>query len=276
MIDATGRDIDHIRISLTNRCNLDCFYCHKEGNLSDEEMDTSYVKNLLGNARSLGISEVKFTGGEPLLREDICEIIEKAVSLGFSYIGLTTNGTLLEEKAHLLREAGLKRVNIGCDSIGDALPKNAGRLKKGILSARQEGMSVKLNMVILKGINDSQVEEMLGFCRKNKVNLQLIELMPDKDTEHLYMPLDEIEHTISMQADITITRKMQNRKRYFLDGIFIETVRPGTDFCRHCTKIRISCDGKIKECLRKQTFLDYKDKVSLKEAIEGRVAYGYG
>ena len=190
LMDALGRGVDHLRISLTDKCNLDCFYCHKEGGESGgEEMRTEHVFNILDEAKNAGITTIKFTGGEPLLRADLFDIIKHAKSLGFEDVGLTTNGTLLENYAKGLKEAGLERINIGCDSLTGILPKNMLRLKKGIDAAIKAGLDVKLNMVVLSGINDHNIQDLLDFCREKKINLQLIELIevePDAYKKYFY------------------------------------------------------------------------------------------
>jgi cyclic pyranopterin phosphate synthase len=278
MIDAAGRTIDHLRISVTNRCNLDCFYCHKEGNgNSIKEMTTEQIGFILQEARKTGIETIKFTGGEPLLRDDIVQIVRLANTLGFSDISLTSNGTLLDRYAEKLKLVGLERVNIGCDSLTGVLPKNTGRLKNGIIAAKKAGLDVKLNMVALKGINEMQIPDMLEFCTNNSVNLQLIELIEcGNDYERYFYPLDSWEKLLAAKASKIITRDMQRRKRYTIGDIFVETVRPRKEFCEKCNKIRITADGRIRQCLMKNTgIIDFKNRQSIEIACRMRDGYGY-
>ncbi len=277
MIDLTGRKIDHLRISLTNRCNLDCFYCHREGNGdSAGEMDTAKVKRVLDEARASGIRTIKFTGGEPLLRSDLFEIIGHSRSLGFSDISLTTNGTLLDEYSVSLKAAGLERVNIGCDSLTGVLPKNLERLTSGILSAKDAGLGVKLNMVVLKGINENEVMSMLGFCMGSSVNLQLIELVECDSYDKYFFSLEGIEKLLSARADEIMTRDMQRRKRFVIGDVFVETVRPSREFCEKCNKIRMTADGRIRQCLMKDTgIIDFTGRDSIEITARTRDGYGY-
>ncbi len=279
MMDAAGRKVDHLRISLTSRCNLDCFYCHKEGNQDiGDEMSFQQVCYTLREAEKAGIRSIKFTGGEPLLRSDIIDIIGYACSLGFEDIGLTTNGTLLDRYADVLYDAGLRRVNIGCDSLAGILPKNTEKLEKGIIAAKSTGLGVKLNMVVLNGINDKQVDGMIGFCTTHSINLQLIELIEcENGYERYFYSLEDWENMLSKRADKVVVRDMQRRKRFFLGDIFIETVRPRKEFCKGCNKIRITADGRIRPCLMKSTgIIDFDGRHSLEAVCRMRDKYGYG
>jgi GTP 3',8-cyclase len=277
--DKLGRRINHLRLSVTDRCNLSCFYCHHEGNsLPKNEMETEQVKNILSEARSAGILTVKFTGGEPLLRKDIVELIRAASLAGFEDIALTTNGTLLHQMADDLRKAGLARVNIGCDSITEKMPKNISSIKKAISASKKAGISVKLNVVMLKGINDDEIQRMIDFCIAEKINLQLIELVDTNNPSYYthFLSLEEWEKKLEHMSDMIIMREMQGRKRYFLEGIFVELVRPDKEFCVGCNKIRITADGKIRPCLIKDDGItDFLDRASIEEAGRKRDFYGY-
>lgn len=271
MIDQLGRKIDHLRLSVTARCNLDCFYCHGEGNVSMEEMSFCEIKKILQDAAESGITTIKVTGGEPLLREDISEIVGEIKRLGM-VPALTTNGTLLEEHVPSLKEAGLTKINIGCDSLTGILPKNIERMKKGILAAKDVGLDVKINMVAIKGINIDQIEEMLEFCKANSVNLQLIELI--NNAEHFYS-LSDIENRLKKDSESVEIREMQNRKRFHMGRIFVETVRPDRDFCRACNKLRVRADGRLMPCLMKDAAIDFKGSGSIENACNARDGYGY-
>jgi GTP 3',8-cyclase len=279
MIDAIGRTIDHLRISLTNRCNLDCFYCHKEGNaITDIEMDTAQVLHVLAEAKRSGITTIKFTGGEPLLRTDISTLLVESYRLGFSDVGLTTNGTLLAAHIERLRRSGLSRVNIGCDSLTGILPKNIRTVYSGILAAKKADMDVKLNMVVLKGINHGQIQDMIDFCTHHHVNLQLIELIDcgTADYETYYYPLTGVKQHLMREADRFTFRDLQRRIRFTIGDIFVELVQPRKEFCAACSKIRITADGKVRPCLMKQTeLIDFQDRHSLEVACRVRDSYGY-
>jgi len=269
MKDALGRDINHLRISLTDQCNLRCFYCHREGNTDCKEMSTEEVFDVLKKAKKAGIRTIKYTGGEPLLRNDIIQIVNKTKNMGFD-VSMTTNGTMLSIYAKKI--AGM-RVNIGCDTLTESLPKNIELLKKGLNASKKHNLKVKLNMVVLKGINDHEIQDMLEFCITNQVNLQLIELIDIGNNIYnkYFQSLDDTENELERLSDKISIRKMQNRKRYHVGSIFVELVRPNKKFCTKCNKLRITSSGKIKPCLMNDTTVS-----TFTEACKARDEYGYG
>lgn len=184
--DSYERTVASVRISITQRCNLRCFYCHQEGEGSGGhiEMAPEEIQRIAGVAASFGITKVKLTGGEPLLRSDILGIVRGIKSVpGISEVSMTTNGTLLSNLAKSLKEAGLTRVNVSLDALEPETYRfitgtNAlERVVLGIKDALKAGLSpVKVNVVVLKGVNDDQIWNMIDFAEKNDAILQLIEL----------------------------------------------------------------------------------------------------
>lgn len=267
LIDNYGRQLLNLRIALTKPCNLHCSFCHAEGEdksaENTTEMTAEEVVRISKVAVSLGISRIKLTGGEPLLRKDILQIVRGLASLpGLEELSMTTNGTLLEPLAKELKVNGLKRVNINLPTIdGETYCKlTGGKLENvlnGVKAAIDAGLSpVKLNMLILKGVNDSQVLEMINFARNVGAVLQLIELEPVNISSEYYIvyhkPLDEYEEMLKQKAVKIEARKyMQNRHIYHLPDVKVEVVHPieNTDFCWHCTRLRLTSDGKLKPCL---------------------------
>lgn len=264
--DNFQRPIISLRISITNRCNVKCFYCHHDGILPQKyEMSADEIFSVSKVAHSIGIKKIRLSGGEPLIREDIVEIVSKISSLGFKDVSITTNGTLLDRYAYDLVESGLKRVNVSLDTLNpetyhfitkrDYLEK----AKKGIKSAVKAGLyPVKVNMVVMKGVNHHEIWDMFHFCRENGVILQLIELLktdncPDSGfIDDYHYEMDDLEEELNRIAEKVKTRRfMQDRKKYFVDGGEIEVVKPmdNTKFCENCTRIRITPDGKLKPCL---------------------------
>jgi cyclic pyranopterin phosphate synthase len=257
LIDPAGRPVTNIRISLTARCNLNCMYCHREGEKKPKgEMSVDEIAEILRVAASFNIRSVKFTGGEPTLRQDLVEIV-RSVPQGMES-SMTTNGTLLASKARELKEAGLSRVNISIDSLKrEVYEKISGcdRLNEarlGIQSALDAGLiPVKLNVVVLKGINEGEIEDFLSFVRGNRdLVLQLIELMPSADCGH-HFGLNNLQTDLEARSTLIITRRMHHRKKFCLDGAEVEIVRPlhNTEFCSSCNRIRVTSDGKLKPCL---------------------------
>ena len=265
-LDKFERPIVSLRITLTNRCNVNCLYCHHDGMVkSKDEMTADELYTICKVAKNLGIKKIRLSGGEPLLKKDIVETVEKISSLDFKDISMTTNGILLEKYAQDLKDAGLDRVNVSLDTLNretfefitqkDYLED----AKKGILKAVEVGLyPVKINMVIMKDINQDEIDEMFEFCKEHDIVLQLIELIEsencddDKFSADYHYKLDDIEKELADIADDVREREfMQGRKKYYINGGEIEVVRPvdNSTFCANCSRLRITPDGKIKPCL---------------------------
>ena len=264
--DKYERPILSLRITLTNRCNVNCLYCHHDGMVkSHEEMTADELYTICKIAKKIGVRKIRLSGGEPLLKKDIVEIVEKISSLDFKDISMTTNGTLLEKYAQDLKDAGLDRVNVSLDTLDrqtfEFITKKdyLEDAKKGILKAVEVGLyPVKINMVIMKDINQDEIDEMFEFCKSNNIVLQLIELIEsencdeDKFSKDYHYNLDDIEKELADIADDVREREfMQGRKKYYIDGGEIEVVKPvdNAKFCAKCSRLRITPDGKIKPCL---------------------------
>lgn len=262
MIDPFGRTVRGLRVSLTQRCNLDCIYCHHEGEAhAASEMNLDEVLRVVRVAKSVGVRRVKYTGGEPLLRRDLADIIKGTIAMDLEDVAITTNGTLLKSKAEALYRAGLHRLNVSMPSIRpcvySSLTKGTlQRVFSGIKVAKGLGMDVKINVVIMKGINDGEVDELIGYARGIGGSLQLIELEdlnlePSFFREH-YLDLSGVESRLLGMADRVEARgEMNNRKRYIMGDLAVEIVRPANNshFCMSCTRLRVTSDGKLKPCL---------------------------
>jgi len=267
--DPYNRPVSNLRISLTPKCNLSCIYCHKEGETSPGALlSAEEIAEILRIAATFDIRSVKFTGGEPLLRTDLGEIIQ-SVPRGME-CSLTTNGTLLADCASDLKAAGLRRVNISLDSLNpDTYKKITGidRLSDvlaGIDVALDCGLTpVKLNMVVLEGVNDHEIDDFLAYVRGNRnLVLQLIELMHFNDCTY-HGDLHGLEDSLASRSKQIITRRMHHRKKYCLDGAEVEVVRPlhNTEFCAFCNRLRVTSDGKLKPCLlRTDNHIDIRGK----------------
>jgi cyclic pyranopterin phosphate synthase len=257
MVDSFGRVVTGLRIALTPRCNLNCIYCHHEGEEKPNgEIPDEMVVSVARAAAALGVRSLKFTGGEPLLRSGLAGLIAQMPQ--DLDISLTTNGIFLAEQALLLAEAGLDRVNVSLDSLRPQTYRaiTGGReddLEKvlaGIDAARAAALEpIKLNVVVLKE-NEAGIPDLIDFCREKGLILQLIELL-DLRHQGLSGDIDAIERRLALQADRVRTREMHRRKKYFMDGAEVEVVRPmdNTEFCANCTRLRVTSDGKIKPCL---------------------------
>ncbi len=184
MVDSFGRKVTGLRIALTPRCNLKCIYCHHEGEVKPErEIPGEMVVSVVRAAADLGVRSLKFTGGEPLLRRDLADLIRQMPK--DLNISLTTNGIFLAEQAKALAEAGLDRVNVSLDSlkpetyaaITGGQESDLEKVLAGIDAAKEAGLvPIKLNVVVLKK-NEAEIPEMIEFCRRKGLILQLIELL---------------------------------------------------------------------------------------------------
>ncbi|MDP3563309.1 MAG: GTP 3',8-cyclase MoaA, partial [Methanoregula sp.] len=222
----------------------------------EEPLSAAEIAEILRVSAHFGIRSVKFTGGEPMLRPDLLDII-RSVPAGMES-SITTNGTCLAALAADLKAAGLRRVNVSIDSLNhETYKKITGTDKldavlEGITAALETGLTpVKLNVVVLAGINDHEIDDFLAFVRGNRnLVLQLIELMDFNEcTDH--RNLNTLEDSLAARSKQIITRRMHHRKKYCLDGAEVEVVRPlhNTEFCAFCTRLRVTSDGKLKPCL---------------------------
>ncbi|MFQ5887665.1 MAG: GTP 3',8-cyclase MoaA [Candidatus Hydrothermarchaeales archaeon] len=267
--DRFGRPLRSMRISITSRCNFDCLYCHQEGipKDNDNEMSVDEIERIVGICADYGVKKVKVTGGEPLVRNDVCDIFAAISSTnGIKDVSMTTNGVLLGKYAQDLKDAGLDRVNVSLDSIR---PEVFSRITKGDLDRVIAGIKkavevdlnpVKLNMVAMRGINTDEIRDMIRFASKTGAILQLIGLMNNEYSKdffekHFY-DLKPLEKEFEREAtDVYVRRFMQGRTKYILDrGTEVEVVFPmhNTSFCANCTRIRVTADGKFKPCLMRQ------------------------
>lgn len=266
--DSHGRSVRSLRISVTQRCNLACDYCHKEGQLpSGKEMTPVEIERLVRVAATLGVRKVKITGGEPLMRGDIADIIARISPL-VSEVSLTTNGLNLHEIAPNLKAAGLGRVNVSLHSLDGGIYKRICGVDlmqsavQGIESAVKAGLNpVKVNMVVLKGYNENEIRDMMDFCARAGAILQLIEYETSREGaqrdvfKERFYSLDEIEKELETRATSITHNELHRRRQYKIDTnngqVCVELVRPmhNTEFCGNCTRIRLSSDGRIKPCL---------------------------
>lgn len=284
LIDPYGRKVTGLRISITDRCNLSCMYCHNEGaecctdSPTGYEMSPELICGIVREAAKFGIRKVKFSGGEPLFRKDFEDILSCLPPL--QEVSATTNGILLEKRAKTLKAAGLDRVNISLDTL---IPEKyeaitgapAGSLEKvikGINNAVEAGLTpVKLNMVLLKGLNDNEIDSMMEFVRpyKGKVILQLIELMNiDPKLSKYMIDSKSLEKSLAEKASEVRVRHLHHRKKYIINGVEVEFVRPmdNSEFCAYCSRLRVTADGKFKPCLLvNDNLVDIREARSPKE-----------
>ena len=273
--DSYGRAIRDLRVSLTDRCNFRCFYClpHGEPPIAPKEQMLSYeeIEYACDIFVSLGIEKIRLTGGEPMMRRDIETIISKLSRLKSSGrlvdLALTTNGYFLPDRARALKDAGLDRITISLDSLKrDVFKRMTGvdvldRVLAGIAAAKEAGLEpIKINAVIVRGHNESEVADFAAFAREYDVKMRFIEFMP-LDSGHEWSRADvvsgkEIRERISERfplVKVDVARGSETSSRYrFADGApgEIGIIAPVTEpFCGACSRIRLTADGQIRTCL---------------------------
>ncbi|MFC7249561.1 GTP 3',8-cyclase MoaA [Halomicroarcula sp. GCM10025324] len=311
--DEFGREVTGVRVSLTDRCNFDCVYCHNEGlgdtrgpmDPQDDELGTDAVVRFLEVAHDFGVGAVKFTGGEPMLRDDLEAIVRRTPD--DMAVSMTTNGTFLPGRAEGLVDAGLDRVNVSQDAL-DAeafaeLTQSGAydRVLEGVEAALDAGLApVKLNMVVFEP-TAGYVPGMVDHVAENDgLQLQLIEYMPELAGHPEWaVDIQRVHDWLEAQADHVETRAMHDRKRYFVSseaaaraengtvaaadgggdaaGLgMVEIVDPvgNADFCANCHRVRLTHDGYLKGCLNRNDDLVAigETKASMREAFRTTVA----
>jgi len=302
LVDSHGRILRDLRVSVTDRCNFRCLYCLPEteaaanfyrGRWSRSEFQTTPIsrqwqrkENILTFeeieravrlAAELGIQKVRLTGGEPLLRQDLHNLIERLAGIdGIEDLALTTNGFHFPQKATALRDAGLRRISFSLDSLDpenfqkitgrDALPE----VLKGIRLARELGLNpVKVNAVIIRGINDHEIDALARFAREEDVSMRFIEFMPLDSGRAWFKELvisgkeilERIEQRHPLEPVASSNRAETAKRWRFVDGPGeIGVIAPVTEpFCGHCNRLRLMADGKLRTCLFSTTEHDLRE-----------------
>jgi len=269
LMDKFGREITDLRVSVTDRCNFRCVYCRSanpENHVAEHKLlSWDELERLARILVGLGIKKVRVTGGEPLVRPGVEEFISRLRALGVPDISLTTNGQLLAERCERLVAAGLNRINISLDSLDRARfekitrTKSFDRVMAGIDAAQASPLRpVKVNAVLVRGLNDDEVEAFAAFARERDLIMRFIEFMPlDADrawTRDLFVPAEEVRRRIEARwpmVPIAHERSETARKYRFTDGRGeIGLIAPVSQpFCGFCSRIRLTADGKLRTCL---------------------------
>ena len=266
MIDRLGRNITYLRISVTDKCNLRCRYCMPEDGVCKKDHADMLTEDefitAVEAAASLGITKVRITGGEPLVKKNIVSICRRAAAVeGIKEVCLTTNGVLLPELAKPLKEAGVKRLNLSLDTLDPqkyAYITRVGKLetfKAGLDAAFEAGFEkIKINAVLIGGFNDSEIAQLAELTRQYPVDMRFIEMMPMYDSgdfdEKAFIPytkvLEHLPDAVPVEQDGGVA------KLYRLPGAKgnIGLISPvSAHFCGDCNRIRLTADGKLKPCL---------------------------
>ena len=285
LIDSFGREITYLRLSVTDRCDLRCTYCMAENMtflprkdlLSLEELATlceSFIKR--------GIKKIRITGGEPLVRRDLMSFMHKLskhrISGKLDEITLTTNGTLLSRYAKELKLCGVERINISLDTLDPIVFTKLTRrnaldaVLKGIDTALEAGIKVKINTVALKGVNDREIPSLIEWAHNKSMDITLIEVMPlgdiDEDRVDQYIPLNAIRDNLEQRFTLNnVPLRTGGPARYAKireTGGILGMITPLTNnFCASCNRVRVTCTGQIYTCL------GHGHKLDLRAAIRG-------
>ena len=288
MIDSYGRKINYLRVSVTKRCNLNCSYCGACNKKDDTELTAEQTEKIVRAFAHCGITKVRLTGGEPLVRKDICDIAERISKIdGIKKLALTTNGIRLKEYAKPLKNAGVTAVNISLDTTDPQQYKTLTgydgltKVFDGIAECENVGLSpIRLNAVLIKGKNDMQTESLINIARDRKIDVRFIELMPfsdDGENENLVIKGEDILKQFPDLRPVTTSESDFEKSvaRYYeADGFKgkIGFITPISDkFCSECNRIRLLSDGKVKACLGNDEVIDLMDVIDNEELLIKRV-----
>ncbi|MBD3760891.1 GTP 3',8-cyclase MoaA [Sphingomonadaceae bacterium G21617-S1] len=282
LADAFGRRISYLRLSVTDRCDFRCRYCMAEKMQFLPKREILTIEELAALADAFiarGISKIRLTGGEPLVRRGIDELVRtigRRIGDGLDELTITTNASQLRRHAAMLAEAGVRRVNVSVDSLDAdrfAFITRGGELADvldGIAAAREAGLAVKINMVALKGLNEDEIEPMLRWCAAEGHGLTLIETMPlgeiEDDRTDRYLPLDGVRRQLESRFTLTpLDYRTGGPARYArveeLDAR-IGFITPLTNnFCDGCNRVRVTATGQIYMCL------GHEDRLDLRSAL---------
>jgi cyclic pyranopterin phosphate synthase len=287
MIDPFGRTISYLRVSVTDRCDFRCVYCMAEDMVFLPKQDLLSLEELdrLCNAFiRQGVTKLRLTGGEPLVRRDVMWLINKLGSRigdGLEELTLTTNGSQLAKHAQALVAAGVKRINVSIDTLDEekfATITRWGKLPAvldGVMAAKRAGLAIKINMVALRGVNDDEFNTMIEFCGTNGFDLCLIETMPlgeiDADRSEQYLPLSVVKQQLARSWTLTPTDYATGGPARYMriaeTGQRIGFITPLThNFCEGCNRVRLTCTGTLYMCLGQDDAADLRAPLRASES----------
>ncbi len=288
LIDRHQRTIRYLRISVTDRCDLRCRYCMSEKMTflpRSKLLSLEEIAIIAERFIARGVTKIRLSGGEPLVRRDVGELVTRLgsnIGRGLEELTMTTNGTRLAEHAEAIVDAGIRRVNVSMDSRDPDRFRyitrhgDVDQVIGGIMAARDAGLAIKINMVALKGFNEDEIAPMLAWCRDEGFDLSLIETMPlgavDEDRTDRFLPLTTVFEQLG--TEFTLARdahKTGGPARYWnVDGsqTRLGLISPLTaNFCDGCNRVRLTTEGKLYMCL------GHDDQVDLKAALrDGGIA----
>ncbi|MCU7928947.1 MAG: GTP 3',8-cyclase MoaA [Candidatus Thiodiazotropha sp. (ex Dulcina madagascariensis)] len=297
--DPFGRHIEYLRLSVTDRCDFRCFYClprsHRDFETPGDWLTADEIERLVGQFAALGVKHVRLTGGEPLVRKGVNDIARRISALpGIEELSLSTNASRLGEFSDSLHQAGVRRLNISLDSLNERRFEEitGSRLKpvlQGIEHAAARGFApIKINMVIMSGINDGEVEGMVEYCLERGLTLRFIETMPvgrgGQNANQHYLPLSEIETRLRKRYKLQpAAMKGSGPASYFQiddSGLVVGFITPRSQhFCDTCNRVRLSVTGDLHLCLGQEDHLALRPMLradasdhDIRQAIQAAIA----
>ena len=286
MIDPFGRSVTYLRLSVTDRCDLRCVYCMSEDMTFLPRADLLSIEELVRLAETfvdLGVRKIRLTGGEPLVRRGVMELIRRLGGLvdtgRLAELTLTTNATQLAGFAADLVAAGIRRINVSVDSLEPDVFRgitrgrgDIGKVLAGLAAAKAAGLKIKINAVALKGVNDGEFDTLIRWCGEQGHDLTLIETMPlgeiDGDRTEQYLPLDavrrDLERRWTLEPLSLTTGGPASYWRIAETGRLLGCITPLThNFCEGCNRVRVTCTGTLYMCLGQE------DQVDLRSVLRG-------
>lgn len=284
LVDRCGRRIDYLRISITDHCNLNCLYCTPFGGRTrlahSEVLSYEEILRVVEAAVLAGISKVRITGGEPLLRREVVELCRMLANLeSLETLTVTTNGVLLQDLALPLLRAGIRRINVSLDTLRPETYRQItghnllSRVLSGIKKAEEVGLyPVKINTVVLRGINEDEIEDLARFTLSRPYHVRFVELMPTKGWAFggrglRFVPVEEILKKVRKVGEPSLepaTDTFGPARYYTLPGAVgkVGFIAPlSWHFCRSCNRLRLTADGKLRTCLFSREEIDIKGRL---------------
>ena len=271
LIDPFGREVNYLRVSVTDRCDFRCTYCMSENMefLPKKDILTlEEIEDICNCFIDLGTKKIRLTGGEPLVRKGVFQLIEnlgKRIGNGLEELTITTNGSQLEKYAEILYKFGVRRINVSIDHLNPKMFQkitrwgDLGKVLRGIEKAKSVGLKIKINTVALKNFNEDHLVEMINWCSKNKHDMTIIEVMPMGDiggeNRYIqYLPLSEVREMLEKRFTlIDLPKRTSGPARYVEikeKNIDLGFITPLThNFCETCNRVRLTCTGILYMCL---------------------------
>ncbi len=299
MIDPFGRHISYLRVSVTDRCDFRCVYCMAEDMSflpKDELLSLEEMEGLCKAFIRMGVTKLRLTGGEPLVRRNVMSLIEglgQYLGNGLEELTLTTNGSQLAKHARGLAQAGVRRINVSLDTLDETKFARItrwgrlGQVRDGIAAAQAAGLAIKINMVALKGVNDDEFDTMLEWCGQEGLDLCLIETMPMGEVTHreeTHLRLADVRAELAARWTLRPSDYVTGGPARYVTvaqtGQRLGFITPFShNFCESCNRVRLTCTGTLYMCLGQEDAVDLRkplrastDDAALEAAINRGIA----